>query len=355
MPSSVSRVGANNGGADKTELFLKKFAGEVLTTFETNAVFKPLHLVRTIENGKSASFPVTGTANAKYHSPGDNLLISEFNTNQPYLSTIAHTEKVITIDNLLTSSALIAKIDEAMNHYDVRSIYTEEIGRALAKKFDRTIAQIVVNAARSGVNITGATNAAGNPLAGQVQTFTGSPTTFGALTGAQVAEAILNASVKLDQNDVPDDGERYCVVSPETYAKLVATTSAVATQVSGERAYNVGSYADGTIVKVGNVKIIKSNNLPTAANGNYSIETNSRVNYGWPTSTQDGLTGVASGYSKVAGVVFHKNAAGTVKLLDLAVESEYKIELQGTFMVAKYAMGHGVLRPECSVELRLST
>ena len=348
MPSNVSRIGQNLGAGSATELFLKKFAGEVLTTFETNAVFKPLHLIRTIENGKSASFPVTGTATAKYHAVGDNLLLNDFGGSAAYTNNILATEKVITIDNLLTSSALIAKIDEAMNHYDVRSIYTEEIGRALAKKFDRTIAQIVVNAARSASNISNVTGA------GQVQTFTGSPTTFGALTGAQVAEAILNAAVKLDQNDVPDDGERYCVVSPETYAKLVATTSAVSTQVSGERAYKVGSYEDGTITKVGNVKVIKSNNLPTAANGNYAAETNSNTNYGWPTTNTAGLTGVASGYSKVAGVVFHKNAAGTVKLLDLAVESEYKIELQGTFMVAKYAMGHGVLRPECSVELRLS-
>ena len=344
MASNASRVGLKSGGSDNTELFLKKFAGEVLTTFETNAVFKPLHLIRTIENGKSASFPVTGIATAKYHAVGDNLLLNDHGGSAAYTSNILATEKVITIDNLLTASALIGKIDEAMNHYDVRSIYTEEIGRALAKKFDKTIAQIVVNAARSAANLS-------VTQAGQVQTFTGTPSTFASLTGAQVAEAILNAAVKLDKNDVPDDGERYCVVSPETYAKLVATTSAVATQVSGERAYKVGSYEDGTITKVGNVKIIKSNNIPTASNGNDAAETNSNVNYGWPIT---GTGSVASGYSKVAGVVFHKNAAGTVKLLDLAVESEYKIELQGTFMVAKYAMGHGVLRPECAVELRLS-
>ena len=38
--------------------------------------------------------------------------------------------------------------------------------------------------------------------------------------------------------------------------------------------------------------------------------------------------------------------------MDLAVESEYDIRRQGTLMVAKYAMGHGVLRPESAVELR---
>jgi hypothetical protein len=48
-------------------------------------------------------------------------------------------------------------------------------------------------------------------------------------------------------------------------------------------------------------------------------------------------------------IVAHPSAIGTVKLLDLATESEYQIERQGTLFVAKYAMGHGVLRPEASV------
>jgi hypothetical protein len=37
--------------------------------------------------------------------------------------------------------------------------------------------------------------------------------------------------------------------------------------------------------------------------------------------------------------------------MDLAAESEYDIRRQGTLMVAKYAVGHGILRPEAAVEL----
>ena len=40
------------------------------------------------------------------------------------------------------------------------------------------------------------------------------------------------------------------------------------------------------------------------------------------------------------------------QLMDLAVESEYDIRRQGTLMVAKYAMGHGVLRPEAAVGIK---
>ena len=51
-------------------------------------------------------------------------------------------------------------------------------------------------------------------------------------------------------------------------------------------------------------------------------------------------------------LVSHPSAAGTVKLMDLAVESEYDIRRQGTLMVAKYAMGHGVLRPEAAIGIK---
>ena len=45
------------------------------------------------------------------------------------------------------------------------------------------------------------------------------------------------------------------------------------------------------------------------------------------------------------------DAVATAKLMDMSVESEYQINRQGTLMVAKYAMGHNVLRPACAVSL----
>jgi hypothetical protein len=45
------------------------------------------------------------------------------------------------------------------------------------------------------------------------------------------------------------------------------------------------------------------------------------------------------------------DAVGTVKLMDLAMEAEYQTRFQGTLMVARYAVGHGILRPECAVEI----
>jgi hypothetical protein len=49
-----SRLGQANGAGDALALFLKVFAGEVLTAFAETNVAMPRHLVRTITSGKSA-------------------------------------------------------------------------------------------------------------------------------------------------------------------------------------------------------------------------------------------------------------------------------------------------------------
>ena len=115
-----SRLGVVNKAtpsnfATENALFLKVFAGEVLTAFDETNVMKDLHTSRTIASGKSASFPVTGKANAAYHTVGTPLLGTQ---------KIAHNEIVINIDDVLIADTFIANIDEAKNHYAeaVRSV-----------------------------------------------------------------------------------------------------------------------------------------------------------------------------------------------------------------------------------------
>ena len=140
MASIPSIPGKANGTSrtlgDDKDLFLKVFAGEILTAFNENNIMKDLTMVRSISNGKSASFPVTGTATAGYHTPGASLITGD------YLSQIAHNERQIFIDQLLVSSTLIAEIDELRNHYDLRSIYSAELGKSLAKECDLSLIHI---------------------------------------------------------------------------------------------------------------------------------------------------------------------------------------------------------------------
>ena len=69
-------------------------------------------------------------------------------------------------------------------------------------------------------------------------------------------------------------------------------------------------------------------------------------------ATNGGSIPQAVNLTNFVALVSHPSAVGTVKLMDLAVEKEYDIRRQGTLMVAKYSMGHGVLRPEAAVGIK---
>jgi len=344
-----SRVGQINSSGAVDALFLKKFAGEILTTFEENNVFKALHTIRTIESGKSAQFPVTGIASANYYTPGQNIADS----GNSYLSDIKKNEKVITIDDVLLASSFLSSIDDVKNHYDIRSVYASELGKALAVRFDSAIAKVFIAAARSAATITGGKDGGVLDVSANVMgdiSDSGDDSTNNDVTGAQMVAALFTAAQALDENDVPEDG-RFCVLRPQEYYRLITGGSGALT--IGSSAVNkdvggVGSIASGSIPQVAGISIYKSTHLP-------STDLSSTAT-GDGAASNDVFGGSGSGYNgnftNSLGIVAHPSAVGTVKLLDLATESEYQMERQGTLFIAKYAMGHGVLRPECAIELQ---
>jgi len=345
--TSPSRVGLIEGGSDNDALFLKKFSGEILQTFEESNIFKPLHTIRTIDSGKSAQFPVTGIASASYHTPGENIA----DGGNSYLSDVKKSEKIINIDKMLVASTFLANIDDVKNHYDIRSVYANELGKALAVRFDTAIAKTFLAAARDSANLT--TTSAGSTYDVAGEAFGRGnldPTAVDTFTGAQLVGALFAAAQKLDENDVPSDG-RFCVLRPAEYYKLVtgadasntfSLTSVINSDIGGQ-----GSIASGNVPQIAGISLYKSNHLPsTDLSGGAGVDAG---------SSNDVFGGNGVGYDgdfrNTFGIVSHSAAVGTVKLLDLATESEYQIERQGTLFVAKYAMGHGILRPECAIEL----
>jgi hypothetical protein len=347
--TTPSRVGQINSAGAVDALFLKKFAGEILTTFEENNVFKSLHTMRTIENGKSAQFPVTGIASASYYTPGQNIADS----GNSYLSDIKKNEVVITIDDVLLASTFLSSIDDVKNHYDIRSVYANELGKALAVRFDTAIAKVFIAAARSAATITGgkdggvldvSANVMGNVSDGSDDADNTDP------TGAELVAALFTAAQALDENDVPADG-RFCVLRPQEYYKLITGGSGslvISTSAANKDVGGSGSLASGSIAQVAGIDIYKSTHLPSTDLSGTAT--------GDGAASNDVFGGSGSGYNgnftNSIGIVAHPSAVGTVKLLDLATESEYQIERQGTLFIAKYAMGHGVLRPEAAIELQ---
>lgn len=308
-PSGIGLVN-NTGTADA--LFLKQFSGEVLTSFEQATVTADKQMVRTIASGKSAQFPVMGRSSASYHTPGAEITGSALN----------HNEKVITINDLLLSSHFISNIDEAKNHYDVRSVYSTEMGRALAFQMDKHVLQTMAQAAAASANVGD-----NGYKSGTVITSANSGTNATALIGA-----IFDAAEALDDAYVPSEG-RYCFLKPEQYYLLANASAAINVDFGGQ-----GSIATGDAVQIAGINLVKTPHLPTSD----------------ITSGVDAGTGnrQAVNAANTTALIAHTSAVGTVKLMDLAVESEYDIRRQGTLMVAKYAMGHGVLRPEAAVQIQ---
>jgi hypothetical protein len=303
-----SRLGQVNGSGANDALFLNIFAGEVLTAFDSVNVMMGRHTVRTIQNGKSAQFPATGLADAYDHTPGTLLAGRAIN----------HAERIITIDGLVVSDTFIANIDEAMNHYDVRSIYTTEVGRALSRRMDKNVLQTAVLAARASATVAGGFG--GSQINGGANLVTN--------TNGALRDAIFTAAQTLDEKDVPEDG-RYAVVRPAQYYRLVLDAIVPNRDYAGAPGADVRT---GKVWEVAGVEIVKSNHLPSSniTTGNPKYQGNFSATFGW---------------------VGHGAAIGTLKLMDLAVEGEYQIRAQGTLIVAKYAAGHGILRPECATEL----
>jgi hypothetical protein len=311
--ATVSFLGKADNSGDDNALFLKVFSSEVLAAFARQNKMLGMTSVRTISQGKSAQFPAVGKTTAAYHTPGN-----EING-----SVIKHNERVITIDDLLISDSFIAQLDEAKNHYDVRSIYSNEMGNALARTVDQHLLQLSILAAQAATTVNGENG-------GEVITDADAKT-----NAASLITSIFDAAQALDEKDVPET-DRFCVVPPATYYNIVENDKVLNRDFGGAN----GVYAEGTVLKVAGINIVKSNTAVSAFTDQSGASSTGENN------TYNG------DFSNTAAVVFHKSAIGTVKLMDLAMESEYDIRRQGTLMVAKMALGHGILRPEAAVEIQ---
>lgn len=301
----ISYPGQINLAGDNQALLLKLFSGEVLNSFNAATAFKERHTVRQISQGKSASFPATGQITAAYHTPGTQLVGTP----------VAHNERVITIDDLLVANVMIADIEDAKRHYDVRSEYTKQMGEALAKTFDINVARTGILAARAAATITGLPG--GTVIAGGAAIKT---------TSSLIKTALFAAAQKFDENNVSST-DRFAFLKPQAYYTAAADTTLINKDWNGD-----GSFRDGTIGTVAGIQLVKTNHLPD-------------------TNVATGPTKYQGNFLTTAMLIMNRGAVGTVKLMDLSMESERLILWQSTAMVAKMAVGTGILRPECAIEV----
>jgi hypothetical protein len=335
---------------------------------------------------------------ASYHTPGAEIVPS----------AAKQGERIVTIDDLLINAQFIPNIDEAMSHYDIRSVYTQEAGFSLAKVADENILRLAIKAALcENSTIAG--------VAGMIQdysAFSDEDFTPNVVVGdhaddirkpKDIVQAIMDARRIFDNYNVP--GDPFVVMPVDMYYdlfKVSTATDMVDFAIFNRDVGGGGSIAQGTVPQILGMPIYVTSNLGyfssgstwvsnlwthdgTAANpaiaarpsghkdgaatspvplantagsgrGNPAASPTTSI-YDIPAG--DGTLDFASGDNQrihtvgleTRALVMTQDAVATAKLMDMSVESEYQINRQGTLMVSKYAMGHNILRPACSVAL----
>jgi hypothetical protein len=336
---TLSRPGVINDvttqWTQRNALFLKVFSGEVITAFDRACVFKGMTQDRTIQNGKSAQFPVTGRFTSRFHVPGKQI---------EGQGNMAQNEVVIKIDDLLIADAALYDLDEAKNHYDIRSIYSRELGNALARAYDKRIARVLTLGAREATGDLDRNLPAGLSPNDPYRTGTRVDINKAIPSPDDYVAAVFAAARALDEKDVPADG-RVLVCSPEVFYTLIQSSRAV-NQDFNQQGEN-GSYSKGQIAQLAGFTIYRSNHIKQGNVVKVSGEKGFTFN-----QVDTYLSSVDM--SKTKMLAFQKGAVGVLKLRDLSMQmtgNDYNVQYQATLMVAKYACGFGYLRPEAIVEI----
>ena len=318
--ATVTFIGATDGVtttmADERSLYLKLFAGEVLTAFPEYTIFIDKHRVKQSMNGKTAQFPLIGRMPAaEYHTPGEEILGQE--------APLA--ERTISIDRLLISHLFTDNLDEKLAHFEARGELSRNMAIRLSQTYDNHIGRNLILAANTTTAIASDTSLSGSKI-----TDAELASATAATKMAAWMEQLFYARELMDDKWV-NDGTLWCAIKPATYHFLIQQAMASGYSLMDTRIGGNGSISQGKITDVAGCNLISFTGLPTA---NYAAEDFHAVDC-----------------RNTVGLIWTMGAVGTVKAFDIGVETEYQVSRQGTLVVAKYAMGHGVLQPECAIQL----
>ena len=347
--ADLQRLGAIKGDAgswsatisemDKARaLFLKLGSAEVLDAFERFCVFKGKTRERNIRGGKSVAFPISGRIAAAYHQPG--VEITGGGNDPSDLN-----ERVVNVDALMVADTAVAEVDELMNYWDARAVYTTELGRALAYEWDKRVARLIFAGADSAeypepLKKDGTAGNGGPPdnrgRTGFSKTL-GTDYTDGAATnqekGDALVEAIFDCKVAMEKKDVPTDN-LYGVFTPDDYYLISQSSRAINTDYNGYSAPN-GTIAQGRTLYVAGIPLYSSNHVAQPSYTNVAGDMN--ANY-------------AQDLSNCKGLIFHQDSVGVVTLLSPALQmtsGDWNVSHQSTLLLARQAIGMEVLRAEC--------
>ena len=294
---------------------LKLFSGEVFNAFNDATIFKGLIRNYSLRGGKSKQFLLTGKLDSGYHTPGTPILGDD---------GLKSNEKTIVMDDLLIASQFVYSLDEILAQWSTRSEISKQIGEALALHYDDRIARVLAKAATEAAVVTG------EPGGFQVNIGAGNTNDAQA-----IVDGFFEAAAVLDERSAPMSG-RCAVLSPRQYYSLI---SSVDTNILNREVGNTqGDMNSGKgLYSIAGIRIYKSNVLANQ--------------YGKDATANAKVSGENNDYaidnSALAGLVFHKEAAGTVEAIAPSIETtseSFRVQYQGDLIVGKLAMGADTLR-----------
>ncbi len=312
---AYSPVGSNNGTgngslptveATDRALFAKKFSTDVLRYFMDTNIMKAMITNRTIDSGKSESFPVVGNATA-VDVANDAAELA--------IKNVKATEREIAIGDLTVAHAWLTDLDKAMVHYDSQSAQAESIGRALAKKVDVDVLAKVIEAGA----IEDATDASTAGLKAFSDDIFTVQVAADLTTGAGVYLGALKAVTEEADKDTVGDSQ--FVFRPQQYFMLLNNPAQ-----TGLTWVNDPSAQSGKVPQLLGKKVYYTSHFPALAS-----------------------TAIAD--DEVGGVLFSKEAVGCLELMSVSTRIDYIPQRLSNLIVGKMAVGYGILNHGCAINI----
>lgn len=166
------------------------------------------------------------------------------NTNMSAAQTLTDAQSVLTINKQKYFNFQVDAIDNAQQNPKIMDGAMAEAAYGLRDAMDQDVAALYADAASA--NLIGST---------------GSPKTDAATAG-QPYVYLTQLRQKLDEANVPDDGQRWVIIPPWYEAYLLQDSKFVANAAA---APGENTLANGQIRTVLGMKVLKSNNVPYAA------------------------------------------------------------------------------------------
>lgn len=310
----------------KYATYLKLFSGELFKAYQNQTIARELCTRRTLKSGKSMQFIFTGGLSAYYHVPGSPILGATADGGST-ANQMPVAEKTIVMDDLLVASTFVYDLDEMLAHYDLRGEMARKIGYALANSYDQKIFRAAAKAAVQPRAVTGQNSGATIEIGNANIAGTSGHS-------AALVRGFYAAAQRFDETNVPADG-RVAVLPPASYYPLI-------TQVSNNiiNRDEVGdALQSGTgVYSIAGIKILKSNNLPSATADHEDGENN---DYRFTANNLQAL-------------IMHKDSVGCVEAIGPQVQTtsgDVSVMYQGDLIVGRMAMGASHLNPAGAVEI----